>query len=37
MAPEVIKGKGYTHYVDLYSLGVLIYECIVGDVPYGNE
>lgn len=36
MAPEIISGKGrvYDSSVDVWSLGVLAYECIVGVSPF---
>ena len=37
MAPEVISGKGYNFLVDLWSVGVCLYEFMVGRVPYGEE
>jgi len=37
MAPEVILGKGYTCSIDWWSLGVLMYECIVGPLPFGCD
>eukprot|EP01125_Pyxidicula_operculata_P003555 TRINITY_DN1461_c0_g2_i1.p1 TRINITY_DN1461_c0_g2~~TRINITY_DN1461_c0_g2_i1.p1 ORF type:complete len:441 (+),score=78.44 TRINITY_DN1461_c0_g2_i1:31-1353(+) len=36
MAPEVIKGKKYDYSADVWSLGILIYECAEGDPPYYN-
>ena len=37
MAPEILLGKGYTYNVDLYSIGVCLYEFMCGGVPYGEE
>lgn len=37
MAPEVILGKGYNYSVDLWSLGVMIYEFVCGMVPFGEN
>ena len=37
MAPEVILGKGYGLAVDLWSLGVMLYEFLCGGVPFGEE
>jgi len=34
MAPEVITKDGYSSTVDFYSLGVLIYEIVVGRPPF---
>ncbi len=35
MAPEILAGKGYTYNVDLWSLGVIMYEFLAGYVPFG--
>eukprot|EP00929_Paragymnodinium_shiwhaense_P065667 TRINITY_DN328_c1_g1_i1.p1 TRINITY_DN328_c1_g1~~TRINITY_DN328_c1_g1_i1.p1 ORF type:complete len:894 (-),score=239.89 TRINITY_DN328_c1_g1_i1:195-2876(-) len=37
LAPEVITGKGYTCVVDWWSLGVMMYEFIVGPLPFGAD
>lgn len=36
MAPETIKGKGYGFSVDLWSIGIIMYEIVIGSLPYGN-
>jgi len=36
MAPEMILGKGYNTHADLWSLGVCIYEFMIGEFPFGN-
>lgn len=37
MAPEVIQSKGYSTMVDLWSLGICMYEFMCGFVPFGEE
>lgn len=37
MAPEILTGKGYSFLVDLWSLGVCLYEFMCGLVPFGEE
>ena len=37
MAPETLSGKGYSFPVDLWSLGIVLYEFIAGFVPFGED
>eukprot|EP01116_Phalansterium_solitarium_P021041 TRINITY_DN640_c0_g1_i1.p1 TRINITY_DN640_c0_g1~~TRINITY_DN640_c0_g1_i1.p1 ORF type:complete len:406 (-),score=85.25 TRINITY_DN640_c0_g1_i1:245-1462(-) len=37
IAPEIIRGCGYTHTVDWWALGVLVYEMLVGEAPFSDE
>lgn len=37
MAPEILMGKGYSFPVDLWSIGVCMYEFMCGCVPYAEE
>ena len=36
MAPEMIDEKEYTEAVDWWSLGILVYELLVGDPPFSS-
>lgn len=37
MAPEVMKGRGYGTEVDLWSLGVMLFEFVCGYLPFAND
>ncbi|CAL1153513.1 unnamed protein product, partial [Cladocopium goreaui] len=37
MAPEVILGKGYNTAADLWSLGVCLFDFMVGSFPFGDD
>lgn len=37
MAPEILSSKGYSLNVDLWSIGVLLYEFMCGYVPFGED
>lgn len=36
MAPEILRGRA-DHRADIYSLGVLLYECVAGKPPFEPE
>ena len=37
MAPEIISGEGYSFQVDIWSIGICIYEFFCGYVPFGSN
>ncbi|CAD8112930.1 unnamed protein product [Paramecium sonneborni] len=37
MAPEILAGEGYTYSVDLWSIGIIMYEFICGKLPFGEN
>ncbi len=37
LAPELIEGKGYSFSADYWSLGVLLFELMIGYVPFGDD
>lgn len=37
MAPEIIQGKGYSFLIDLWALGICMFEFQCGYVPFGEE
>jgi serum/glucocorticoid-regulated kinase 2 len=37
MSPEILLGSGYDYSVDYYTLGVLLFEMLVGLPPHYNE
>jgi len=37
MAPEQIKGNRGDHRTDIYALGMILYECLAGRLPYRGD
>ena len=37
MAPEVLTFTSYDHAVDIWAIGVLLYEMLTGDSPFSGQ
>ena len=37
MAPEILSGKGYSYGVDLWSLGIILFQFLSGFLPFGEN
>lgn len=37
MAPEILLDRSYDQSADLWSIGVILYECLFGAAPYSSK
>jgi serine/threonine kinase 38 len=37
IAPEIFQGKGYNETVDCWSIGIILYEMVVGYPPFFSD
>ena len=37
MAPEVLRGEEHDHRIDIWALGVILFEMIVGIPPFNDD
>lgn len=37
MAPEMIKGEKYNQQIDIWALGVVMFELLTGDIPFNKK
>ncbi len=37
MAPEIFENKDYDQKIDIWSLGILLYEMVEGESPFKGE
>lgn len=37
MAPEILKGEPYTTKADIWSTGVVLFECLFGYCPFEEK
>ena len=36
LAPEMLLGKNYDEKIDVWAIGIVIYECFIGNVPFDD-